>query len=170
MPDDKDDVVKKEPVSEEKEPVSPEKVEEETTETPSPEELLQKKIEEAVSKAVTTAVATETEKAKRELQSTKDKAKAEVESAQRRARMAEGIQTATRSQIQTLEPEVAKDFELAQLRAESQGRTTFEQEEQTRRQQEAYGKSLNDSLHAHLRGLGIEPNDERIDWAEDAPD
>ncbi len=164
---DEEKVTEEEQVSEEKEEqVSEEKVDKESTKEPTPEEKIAKLISEKVAEEITK----QTEASKREIQSVKDKAKAEVESAQRRARLAEGIDVATQTHMKELDPETLKDFELARLRAESQGRLSLEQEDQARRQQESYGKALSDSLHDHLGGLGIDPNDERIDWAEDSAD
>lgn len=124
-------------------------------------ELIQKQVAEAVGKA--------TDLAKRELQSVKDKATAEVKQAQRRAQLAENTMTATRTHLQTVDPDVAKEMELAQLRAEREGRTTLEQEDTQTRQEEAQAKALQDSLLANLEALGIDSKDKRIDWAEDSP-
>ena len=152
-----------EPVLEEVEQVSPEVVE-------PTQPSLDDKMAELIQRKVAEELAKVTEASKREIQSAKDKARSEVESALRRARLAEGTLGATRTHLQGLDPETARDFELAQLRAESQGRLSLEQEDQARRQQETYGQALNDSLHAHLAELGIDPNDDRIDWATESPD
>lgn len=121
-------------------------------------------IADATAKAVTEAK----DLGKRELQSSQDKNRAEVAKAERRARLAEGTLGATHTQLQTLDPEAAKEMELAQLRAEKAGRLTLDQEATLAQQQEVQGKALQDSLTAHLAALGIDPNDKRIDWAGDS--
>ncbi len=133
---------------------------------PTPEEILNQKISEAVSKAL----ATETEKSRRELQSAKDKALAEVQTAQRRARLAETTLGATQKHLETLDPETAKEFELARLRAESSGRQSLEQEEQAAQYQMAVVQKFHENMTQFITGLGVDPNDKRVDWASDAPD
>ncbi len=137
-----------------------------TPPTPSPEEILNQKIAEAVSKALVV----ETEKSRREIQSAKDKAMAEVQTAQRRARLAESTLGATREHIKTLDPEVAKEMELTELRAREQNRLTVEQEEAVKQQQEAYQQALHASLINHLSSLGIAPTDPRVNWGDATDD
>mgnify|MGYP001590950775 CR=1 FL=1 len=131
---------------------------------PSADEILNQKIAEAVAKAVTA----ETERARREIQSTKDKARAEVESAQRRAKLHEDTLGAVRSRLQTADPEVAKELELAELRAKDQARGTFEQEEAQRQAQDAFLSDFYAAQTQFVESLGIDPKDKRIDWAGDA--
>ena len=132
---------------------------------PSPEEAMATLIEQKVAEAI----AKSTELAKREIQSVKDKATAEVQAAQRRTRFAEGTLTSTRQQLQTLEPDVAKEMELAELRAREQGRLTMEQEEASTRQQLEFHQQFQSNLTQFITGLGVDPADKRIDWAGDAP-
>ena len=167
MTDPKEEV-KQEQVSQPTEPVSPEAGKQPTT--PAPEPSLDPKVATLINQKVAEELAKATEASKREIQSVKDKAKREVELAQKRAQLAEGTLGATQTYLKGLDPETAKEFELAQLRAEKQGRMSLEQEEQLRSQREAYAKSLQDSLYAHLKELEIDPEDKRIDWALDAPD
>ena len=133
--------------------------------TPSPEESLNQKISEAVSKAI----AIETEKSKRELQSVKDKGVAEVQAAQRRAKFAENTMERTRTHLQSLDPETAKEMELAELRAKEQSRLTLEQEDTLSRQQVEFHQQFQSNLTQFITGLGVDPVDKRIDWAGDAP-
>jgi len=126
------------------------------------------KVNQMIADATATAVAEAKILGKRELQSAQDKNRAELARAERRARLAEGSLGASRTQLQSLDPEVAKEMELAELRAERAGRLTLEQEDALRQQQEVQGRALSDSLHAHLTALGIDPNDKRIDWATDS--
>ena len=126
------------------------------------------KVTQMIADATARAVADAKDIGKRELQSSQDRNRAEVARAERRARLAEGTLGATQTQLQALDPDVAKEMELAQLRAERAGRYTLEQEDALRQQQEVQGRALSDSLHAHLTALGVDPNDKRIDWATDS--
>ena len=84
---------------------------------PSAPEDLDKLIREKVSEAITQ----ETEKSKREIQSVKDKSRREVETAVRRARTAETALGATEKYLKDADPDLAKELELARLRAEKEG-------------------------------------------------
>jgi len=124
--------------------------------------LIQQKVAEAMSQA--------TEQAKRELQSIKDKSRAEIETAARRARLAEGTLGAVKTQLQGIDPDMAKEIELAELRAKEQGRSTLEQEEAAVRGQAEFHQKFLDNLSEVVTSMGIDPSDKRIDWAQDAPD
>lgn len=129
-------------------------------------EAVQKMIADATAKALTEAK----DLGRRELQSQQDKNRAEVDRLTRRAQLAEGTLGATREQAKTLAPEVATTMELAALRAQEFQRAQIEQQDSQRQQQEAYGKTLQDGLVNHLKSLGIDEKDPRIDWAVDAQD
>ena len=88
---------------------------------------------------------------------------------ERRAKLAEGTLGAARSHLQSTDPELAKEMELAELRAERAGRTTVEQEETMARQQAEFHQGFIDRQTQFITDLGIDPKDERIDWAGDAP-
>ena len=140
---------------------------------PSPEEKMATLIQQEVAKAL----ATQTETAKREIQSVKDKAKDEVgrarteaESAQRRAKLVEGTVGAVRKSFQESEPEVAKELELQELRARDAGRLTLEQEEQAKQAHTEWIDQFYASLTQHLSSLGIDEKDQRLDWGTDAKD
>lgn len=126
------------------------------------------KVTQMIADATAKAVADAKDVGKRELQSSQDRNRAEVARAQQRARLAEGTLTASQAQLQSLDPEVAKEMELAQLRAEKMGRLTLDQEAALAQQQQVQGTALSESLQAHLTALGIDPNDKRIDWATDS--
>jgi len=126
------------------------------------------KVKQMIDDVAVKAVAAAEESGRRSLQSSQDRNRAEVARAERRARLAEGTLGATHTQLQALDPDVAKEMELAQLRAEKAGRLTLDQEATLAQQQEVQGKALQDSLNAHLAALGIDPNDKRIDWATDS--
>ena len=126
------------------------------------------KVTQMIANATEKAVADAKDLGKRELQSSQDRNRAEIARVERRARLAEGTLGATQTHLESLDPEVAKDVELAQLKAEKAGRLTLDQEDATRYQQEIQGKVLSDSLSTHLTTLGINPKDSRIDWATDS--
>lgn len=149
------------------EPVPPAAV---TPPEPSPEEILNQKISEAVAKAVAEATVKETERSKREIQSAKDKAMAEVAAAQRRARFAESTMDATRTRIKELDPDIAKEMELAEYRAKEQNRQAMEQQEQAAQYQADIVQQFHSQMNQLITGLGVDPIDKRIDWADDAPD
>ena len=132
---------------------------------PSPEEKIAALIERKVTEAIAVAI----EPAKREIQSVKDKATREVADAQRRARASEGTLTAVYSHLKTVDPEVAKELELAELRAKEQGRLTMEQEEVMTKQQLEFHQQFHSNLTQFITGLGVDPADKRIDWAGNAP-
>ncbi len=131
---------------------------------PSADEILNQKIAEAVAKVV----GEQTEKAKREIQSIKDKSVAEVAAAQRRARLAETTLDSTRQKIAEDDPTLAEKLELVALRAEKGGRMTLEQEDEQRRQQETFHVQFVTGLQETVSEMGIDPADKKIDWAEDA--
>ena len=77
--------------------------------------------------------------------------------------MAETSSGAMKKQLQSLDPEMAKDVELAEFRAKETARTTQDQEKVLRQQQE----TVVTLLQTHLQTLEIDPKDPRIDWAMD---
>jgi len=153
------------------EPVSPEVV---APPEPSPEEkmaaLIEQKVSEAIAEATAQAVAKAKELGRRELQSQQDHNRAEVETAIRRAKIAESTSNVARQRLQESDPEAAKEIELSELRMREANRAAFDQGEAQRRQQETLGVALQNSLTAHLETLGIDPKDKRIDWAVDSSD
>ena len=156
------EVVSQEPVSTE-EPVSP------PAEPVKPAEALtEERVQQLIAEATARAVESGKQFGRRELQSQQDRNAAEVARASRRAQVTENTLGAVRSHLQSYDPEVAKEMELAELRAERQGRMSLEQEERLQQQQEVDGKALQESLYAHLETLGIDAGDTRIDWAEDS--
>lgn len=137
---------------------------------PSPEEqkiaeLVNKKVTEEIAKVLTA----ETEKAKREIQSVKDKGRAEVEAAQRRARFAETTLEATKRKVNELDPSIGAEIELARYRAEDEARRQQELSESAQRQQAEFHEQFTSSLRETIVDMGIDPEDKRIDWATDSP-
>jgi len=125
---------------------------------PSVEETVRKLVEEQMTKF--------TEQSKREIQSTKDKARAEVEAVARRAAMAEGTLTSVRARLQQEDPEKAALIELEELRGREKLRQQTETEDQLRRQKEEFDKSFRESLVETITEMGIDPAAKDIDWAE----
>jgi len=162
------EIVQEEPTSVE-ESVSPATTEVKET-VVAPEPLTAEKVQEMIEAATIKAVAEAKELGKKELQSAQDRNKAELARARRRAEEAENTLGAARTHIQGIDPEIAKDVELLELRARERSRTTSEHEETTSRQQETQAKAIQDALAAHLETLGIDRKDERLDWADDATD
>ena len=132
---------------------------------PSPEERMAALVEQKVAEAI----ARSTEAAKREIQSTKDRATAEVNAALRRASLAESTLGEARTHLQDVDPEVAKEMELVELRSREKGRKAMEQEEAMRQQQIAFHEQFHSNLIQFIAGLGVDPSDKRIDWGSDSP-
>ena len=136
---------------EKQEPVKPQ---------PSDDDIISKKVQEAVALAM--------EQGKRELQSTKDKARSEIEKAQREANLHREAFSSFKGSLGELDPEVAKNLELAELRAKDRARQTSEQEQSYAQQQNSLLESFNSGLTEFIKESGIEPTDKRIDWGEDS--
>lgn len=100
------------------------------------------------------------EMGKREMQGIKDR---EVAEAQRRARLAEGDSQAYKSSFSDLDDETRDKAELARLR----GR---EQQQSQQGQWDDFRSNLIQSLQDEASALGIDPNDERIDYAPNEAD
>ena len=163
------EVVQQEQVSQE--PVStttktPEKVEVKV----EPQPLTEQKVADMIAEATAKAVREAKELGKRELQSQQDRNKAELARLERRAQLSEGQSSAALTHLRSTNPEVAKEFELAQLRAERDGRTTLEQEEGLAKQQAEFHEKFHTNLNQFITNLGVDPKDKRIDWAEDSQD
>lgn len=157
------------------EPVSPVEPVSPTAETlpepakpAEPQPLTAEAVQQMIAEATARAVAEAKELGRRELQGEQDRNKAELARAQRRAQVAESTLGTARRQLQSADPETAKEFELAELRAERQGRMTMEQEEAMMRQQAEFHQQFHTNLTQFITGLGVDPNDQRIDWAGDA--
>jgi len=133
---------------------------------PSPEDA---KIQELVAKAVAVEIAKQSEAAKREIQSVKDRARAEVEAAQRRARLAETTSTTVMQQLKEADPDSMTRLELARLKAEEAERQRLEHEDAAKRAQAEFHQQFHSGLVDVVTEMGYDPTDKRIDWAEDAP-
>lgn len=134
----------------------------------APLALTEERVQQMIAEATALAVSEARELGRRELQSAQDRNRAELGRANQRTRIAEGVLGTARMRIQTLDPDVAKEMELAELRAKEQGRTTMEQEELAVRQQSDFHQGFIDRQYQFITDLGIDPKDKRIDWAGDA--
>ena len=150
---------------EEKEVVQGEQVSKEETvsEEVKPEEKEEPKVEpkdqpfsEAQEARMQQLMTEAKETGRREMQAIKDR---EVTDANRRARLAESDSTAYRTSFADLDEESRNKAELARL----QSREVISGQAE---QAESYRQQLKDSLVSSLEVLGIDPNDRRIDWAE----
>jgi len=142
--------------------------EEKPEEQPAPafseeqEARIQKMLSDAVSEATNKAV----DAGRRQLQSEQDRNKTE-----RRGReLAESRVKAYEAGFGTLDEETKRDAELARYREQDKYYQSQAQEEAQRQQQEAYFRELDQSTQDHIRNLGIDSGDTRIDWAKDEPD
>lgn len=123
------------------------------------EARMQQLLAEATSKGVETG--------ERRMQSTKDR---EVAAAERRRKQAEGEASAYKTSFEGLDEETRGATELVHLRSRVKGFESFEQEERTRREQDAYFQKLDESLANQLDLMGIPKDHKDVDWAKDAPD
>ena len=120
-------------------------------------------------------LAQQAETLKRSLQSEKDKAVAEVrreaDKALRRERLEkDAIKSSLKGYDADSGKSPAEALELAELRARDQSHQASDVEERQRRELETYSVQLKQSLKDHLKEVGIDEADKRIDWAEDAQD
>jgi len=127
-----------------------------TEQQPQPQPLTEERIHQII--------AEQTDLARREIQSVKDKARSEVEAAQRRARLAETESAGYRSSFSGLDEETQRDVELRQLRGEKQYYQGLEVEEAQRRQFQQAIDTFHAQTNQFVTDLGIDPSDKRIDW------
>ncbi len=140
-----------------------EKVETKVETQPLTEERIQQLIAEATQKAVEQGK----NLGRREMQAIKDKEVAEIK---RKADLAERRVKAVDASLTDLDEETRAKVEHQKQKVELESYRTREQEDESRRQQEAYYEKLNQSLKDEVTSLGIDPSDKRIDYAEDAKD
>src|SRR3972149_1156028 len=130
--------------------------------------LTEDKVRQMIADATAKAVQEAKDLGRRELQSQQDKNRAEVSRAERRAKLAESTLKATQDSLTQLDPDAAKDVELARLRAREQGLSGLEQEEAEAKAQQEFHQQFVEGLNQFITGLGVDPKDPRIDWAADA--
>jgi len=115
-------------------------------------------------KQLTDQLAEQTNLSKREIQSFKDKALREIESAQARAGLAEDTLAGLEKDT---DPEAA---ELHRLRASDKYHRNLGAAQAQRQQAEAFDKSFQENVTQFITQMGVDPNDKRIDWGIDAKD
>ena len=125
-------------------------------------EAQEARMQQLIAEATTRALEQGKEFGKREMQGVKDR---EVAEAKRMARLAEQRAKAIEGSLSGLDEESKKEIELAQLRSERNIYADAEKEDKLIKAQEAYATKLIDSINGHLKELGIEPEDKRLDWA-----
>jgi len=128
-------------------------------------EAIQKMVEEATAKAVAQAK----DIGRRELQSEQDRNKAALLKAQREAGLAQNTLRTTRARMQSIDPKLAEEMELAELRSKDFAYQQAEQEEALIKQQTEFHNQFQSGLTQFVTNLGLDPKDTRIDWAGDAP-
>jgi hypothetical protein len=143
------------------------------TNEPSPEErlaqLIDQRVTDQVSKEVEAKVRLLTEQSRREIQSAKDKAKAEVQRAQREAQSLGQVLDATRTQLAQDDPELATRLRLLQLESTDRTRQVEEQQRQLEEARREAETTFQESVATIVKGLGLDPSDPKIDKAEDTP-
>ena len=152
-------------VTEPVQPVEQVKATEPVVEQPLTKEAVAKMVEEATQKVLTQAK----EQGRRELQSAQDQNKAERIKAERRAKIMENTLESAQKRLAQVDPDAAKELELTTYREQAKGATVVEQEEQQKAAQEAFHTQFTTGLTQFISSLGLDPTDQRIDWAPTAP-
>jgi hypothetical protein len=132
------------------------------TAQPSADEVMAAKIKEMVSKETAELM----KQMKSEIQSTKDKAKYEVETALKKARQLELTQAGINQRISS----GATSPELARYQAEEEARKVLEREEEEVKSKAEFLGKFQGNLKTAITELGEDPENKEIDWALDAPD
>ena len=127
----------------------------------SPAQLSPEKITQMIQEQVNLAV----ESGKKEIQSVKDKARAEVEQAQYRTRLAEGTLTNVGKNLGDIDPDVRAKLENEQLRAQNTYYGQLAQQQEAEQARVLADSTFTSTLSQHLTQLGIDPNSTEIDWA-----
>ena len=162
MADEKETKSSEEQVSETKEETASTEAEPQT-----PQPLTEERVQQLI--------AEQTELVRRQTQSEKDKAIAEIRrEAEKQVRRAQTERDTIKSTLKGYDPESGRDInELLEV-AESKGQREYYEslarDEEQRKGFETYRQQLQGSLKSHLESLGIDPEDKRIDWAENESD
>lgn len=135
-------------------------VEAQVTEPPQQQPLSEERIRGIIAEAG--------EKATREIQSVKDKARHEVEAAQRRAIQAESTLGVVRGKMSELDPDTASAMRLAELET----RDRYYRDREAQEGQVAQYRQTHDAFHQNMNqfitGMGLDPSDKRIDWGTES--
>ena len=128
-----------------------------------------KALEPLTAEAIQKAISEGTERALREIQSQKDRAIQEVRSGSRQtARVTDNSFDYLRGELAGLDPDVAKDVELAALRARAKASQDASVQTQQETAAQNFRQEFTDSLTSLAESAGIDKNDKALDWAEDA--
>ena len=125
--------------------------------------------QESVAQMVQAELAKATEAAKREIQSIKDKARAEVDQHLRKSQLAEATLNQVRSKLKDADPAFAEQLEVEELRVRDRAYRSQEQELAAYQQQAQFDQQFKQNLSQFVSGLGVNPEDKRVDWGDDAP-
>jgi len=136
-------------------------------EPPQPQPLTEDVLKQRIDEAVGKALGEQTEKAKREIQSIKDKSRQEIETLVRRANVAE---TTLQGIVPELDEDTRNKLELQRLRGQAAQYQTKEQQEEAKRQYDEFHQTFETQMSEFITEAGIDPSDKRIDWAKDAKD
>lgn len=135
-----------------------------TSQVEAPQPLTQEQIQQMLD--------SHTETLKRQLQSEKDKAIAEVRrEAEKRIRRAEIENATIKSSLSGFDPEtgdIKQTLRVAELESRDRFNQDYEQQEKARREGESFHASFQEGLVSLVTELGIKVDDKRIDWAQDA--
>lgn len=158
MPDEQENVTDE--VAETESPETPEG----ETQTQSLPPEVEAAIKAAAEKAAKEATEIATKAAKREIQSVKDKATAEVGQAKSRASYAESIATGLQTGFGEEDPDKA---EKIRLKAELAARQQADFDAQQTRAREKFETDFRSNMTQVITSLGVDPSDKEIDWAEE---
>jgi hypothetical protein len=126
--------------------------------------------ESKIADMVKAEVAKATEVAKRELQSVKDKAAAEISRHAQRASASDATLRAVTGKLRELDPATATEVELAQLRSEASERTRSEQAEQIQHQQQEAWTRFQADIIEEITEMGVDPQDPKLDTGAGSKD
>jgi len=149
-------------VAQDEQDVQPDVVSEGTpspeAEKPQAQPLTEERIQQIVDERLGSAKQ-EVERARRELQSWKDRTSNEVE----RARLAEETLASYQAGFRDIDPDNA---ELMRLKASDKAYKMTEYQRQQRQQAENFDRSFLGNMSQTIAEMGVDPNDKRIDWGE----
>lgn len=118
--------------------------------------------ESKMAELIKAEVAKATEAAKREIQSVKDKAAAEISRHISGRQLADNIARTATAKLKEIDPATATEIELQQVRGELNVRTTLEQQERQRIEQQERQDKLFNNLQKKIKKLGVDPLDPRL--------
>jgi hypothetical protein len=136
--------------------------------TPEQQKALDAIVQKAVSTATTEAVKVAKDTGRRDLQSQQDRNKAALSKLQRENESTRASLQVARQRLQVTDPEAFREVENTELRIREQQRAQEEQQEQMSAQQKEFHEQFRSRQEKFITGLGLDPKDPDIDWADDA--